>query len=95
MCLCVTERKEREDNRIDLSRLPQVCMWWESQNVGTADALTKTVSHFLQIGKEPDVKARVPIIFKNNCQILDEGCMHFNSRMTQIPLYCVQIITDE
>lgn len=69
-------------------------MWWESQNVGTADALTKTVSHFLQMEKEPEVKARVPIIFKNNCQILDEGCMHFNSRMTQKPLYCVQIITD-
>lgn len=49
VCLCIRERKERKDIGIDLSRLYQVCLWSESQNVSTADTINKTALHFSHI----------------------------------------------
>ena len=43
--------------------------------MGIANTLTKTVLNLLHIEKEPEVKAIDPIIFRNNCQILGEGCI--------------------
>lgn len=66
---------ERKDIGAAISRLCQVCTWWESQDVGIVDTLTKTVLHFLHTEKEPEVKAIDPIIFRKNCQIWGEGCI--------------------
>lgn len=64
--LCVRERKKRKENGPDLSKLYQVHLWWESQNVGIGDTLTKMVLNFLHREREPEVKAIDPIMFRNN-----------------------------